>query len=152
MTTTTLSSKDPDKEKDTGSAVSLTPSKMNTETAQKGLVNNNGSINASPSVTTVEDSGEFQSYNRRWLMLALFVLYSSSNAFQWIQYAIINDVVVKFYNVGAEWVDWTSLIYMCVYIPLIFPATFLLQKKVSVVLTDLCHCHQICNMDALIAH
>jgi hypothetical protein len=76
------------------------------------------------------DENGCRTYPVRWLILFLFVLYSTSNAFQWIQYAIINDIIVKYYGVGAGWVDWTSMIYMCVYIPLIFPATYLLQKKV----------------------
>jgi len=92
----------------------------------------------SPIIVPTKDGAETGSvdepcrtYRIRWLILFLFVLYSTSNAFQWIQYAIINDIIVKYYGVGAVWVDWTSMIYMCVYIPLIFPATYLLQKKVS---------------------
>jgi len=134
MTTTTLS-KNQDKEADSTVIKSSGPYMMPPPSpAKDGKVNNNGSINGSTSdtLTTNGDSEEvFRVYKRRWLILALFVLYSSSNAFQWIQYAIINDIVTSFYKVGASWVDWTSLIYMFVYIPLIFPATFLLQKKVN---------------------
>ena len=88
--------------------------------------NKNGSLDTG---SNAEDS--CRTYKIRWLILFLFVLYSTSNAFQWIQYAIINDIIVKYYDVKPVWVDWTSMIYMIVYIPLIFPATYLLQKKVS---------------------
>lgn len=67
----------------------------------------------------------------RWLVLFVFVFYSASNAFQWIQYTIIQDTVVKYYGVSSISVYWTSMIYMVTYIPLIFPASWLLDKTVS---------------------
>uniref|UniRef100_A0A1B6E568 Choline/ethanolamine transporter FLVCR1 n=1 Tax=Clastoptera arizonana TaxID=38151 RepID=A0A1B6E568_9HEMI len=77
----------------------------------------------------VQDSKtECKLYKRRWLMLALFVFYSMSNAFQWIEYSIIANVVQKYYNVPSTYIDWTSMIYMVVYIPLIFPASWFLDK------------------------
>uniref|UniRef100_U5ERN6 Choline/ethanolamine transporter FLVCR1 n=1 Tax=Corethrella appendiculata TaxID=1370023 RepID=U5ERN6_9DIPT len=72
--------------------------------------------------------GEFRVYKIRWLVLALFVLYSASNALQWIQYSIIANVVQRYYDISSTWVDWTSMIYMILYIPLIFPASWLLDK------------------------
>ena len=69
-------------------------------------------------------------YKRRWPILGLFVLYSTSNAFQWIQFSIINNVIVHYYDVTTFSVDWTSMIYMVLYIPLIFPAAWFLDKKV----------------------
>ena len=74
---------------------------------------------------------ECKLYKRRWPILALFVLYSTSNAFQWIQYSIINNIIVRYYDVTTFSVDWTSMIYMVLYIPLIFPAAWILDKKVS---------------------
>lgn len=67
----------------------------------------------------------------RWLVLFVFVLYSASNSFQWMQYSIIQDTVVKYYGVSSIQVYWTSMIYMITYIPLIFPASWLLDKTVS---------------------
>lgn len=40
--------------------------------------------------------GEFRVYKIRWLILGLFVLYSASNALQWIQYSIIANIVQKY--------------------------------------------------------
>lgn len=68
-------------------------------------------------------------YRRRWLIVFLFSSYSMCNAFQWIQYGIINNIFMKFYNVSSFAVDWLSMIYMLTYIPLIFPVTWLLEKK-----------------------
>lgn len=69
-------------------------------------------------------------YSKRWVVLILFVCYSMSNAFQWIQYSIVGNIVMEYYGVSQEMVDMTSYIYMFVYIPLIFPATYLLEEKV----------------------
>uniref|UniRef100_A0A8W7P3X6 Major facilitator superfamily (MFS) profile domain-containing protein n=1 Tax=Anopheles coluzzii TaxID=1518534 RepID=A0A8W7P3X6_ANOCL len=76
-------------------------------------------------------AGEFRMYSRRWLVLAIFVMYSASNALQWIQYSIIANIVQRYYNITSTWVDWTSMIFMILYIPLIFPASWILDKLVS---------------------
>lgn len=70
-------------------------------------------------------------YKIRWIILTIFVLYSASNAMQWIQYSIIADVIVKYYGVSTTAVDWTSMIYMILYIPFIFPGSYILDKLVS---------------------
>lgn len=64
---------------------------------------------------------------RRFLILGIFCLYSMSSAFQWIEYAIITDVIVDYYNVSSLAVYWTSMIYMASYIPLMFVATWMLD-------------------------
>lgn len=74
---------------------------------------------------------EYTVYTRRYFILAIFVLYSASNAFQWIQYSIIASIVTKYYDISNTYVDWTSMIYMITYIPLIFPGSYILDKKVS---------------------
>ncbi|XP_050680486.1 uncharacterized MFS-type transporter C09D4.1 isoform X2 [Leptidea sinapis] len=71
---------------------------------------------------------EYTVYRVRWLVLFIFVIYSASNGMQWVQYSIIQDTVVKYYGVTSLTVYWTSMVYMITYIPLIFPASFLLDK------------------------
>ncbi|GJQ67523.1 hypothetical protein Trydic_g8335 [Trypoxylus dichotomus] len=75
---------------------------------------------------TSQDSLEV--YKIRWLILGIFVLYSASNAMQWIQYSIIANIITEFYGVSSIAVDWTSMIYMVLYIPTVFPASFFLDK------------------------
>ncbi|KAG2457414.1 FLVC2 protein, partial [Polypterus senegalus] len=70
-----------------------------------------------------------QLYKRRWAIVFLFSAYSLCNAFQWIQYGIINNIFMKFYSVESFTIDWMSMIYMLTYVPLIFPVTWLLDKK-----------------------
>ncbi|KAH8394844.1 hypothetical protein KR222_007895, partial [Zaprionus bogoriensis] len=70
----------------------------------------------------------YKVYARRWAVLILFVFYSASNAMQWIQYTIINNIVTRYYGISDTWVDWTSMIYMILYIPLIFPGSWFLDN------------------------
>jgi len=83
--------------------------------------------------TGEEDGGriEFKVYKRRWAILALYLGYVVVSAFQWIQYAIIADVIVHYYNVPFIAVNWTSTIYMLAFVITIFPATWFYNKVVS---------------------
>ncbi|XP_034283681.1 heme transporter FLVCR1 [Pantherophis guttatus] len=64
---------------------------------------------------------------RRLVVLAVFSCYSLVNAFQWIQYSILTSVFTRYYNVSSSEIDWLSISYMVAYVPLIFPATWLLD-------------------------
>ncbi|XP_032145078.1 feline leukemia virus subgroup C receptor-related protein 1 [Sapajus apella] len=66
---------------------------------------------------------------RRFVVLLIFSLYSLVNAFQWIQYSIISNVFEGFYGVTLLHIDWLSMVYMLAYVPLIFPATWLLDTR-----------------------
>ncbi|XP_019128765.1 choline/ethanolamine transporter flvcr2a isoform X3 [Larimichthys crocea] len=68
-------------------------------------------------------------YKKRWVIVFLFCSYSLSNAYQWIQFGIISNIMMKFYTVDALAIDWLSIVYMITYIPFIFPVTWLLDKK-----------------------
>lgn len=70
-----------------------------------------------------------QVYRRRFAVLAVFSLYSMVNAFQWIHYSIITNVFTSFYGVSSGAVDWLSIVYMVAYVPLIVPATWLLDRR-----------------------
>ncbi|KAG7231463.1 hypothetical protein INR49_011658 [Caranx melampygus] len=72
---------------------------------------------------------ETRLYWRRFAVLAVFSLYSLVNAFQWIQYSIITNVFTRYYGVSNEDVNWLSIVYMLAYVPLIFPATWLLDRR-----------------------
>lgn len=76
-------------------------------------------------------------YKRRWVIISLYCLYAMSTAYQWIHLVIISNIIVKYYNESLPddkfqretALDSLTMIYMVVYIPLVFPATFLLKKK-----------------------
>lgn len=47
----------------------------------------------------------------------------------------------RYYGISDKWVDWTSMIYMILYIPLIFPGSWFLDKMVTLssFMTDFYH-------------
>jgi FLVCR family feline leukemia virus subgroup C receptor-related protein len=74
---------------------------------------------------------EIRAYKSRWIVLTIFIVYAAVNSYQWVEYSIINNIVMKYYNVSAVTVEWTSIIYMALYAPLVIPASYVLDKKVS---------------------
>ncbi|KAM6965485.1 choline/ethanolamine transporter FLVCR1 [Aplochiton taeniatus] len=72
---------------------------------------------------------ETKLYWRRFAVLTVFSLSSLVNSFQWIQYSIITNVFTHYYGVTSDKIDWLSIVYMVAYIPLIFPATWMLDKR-----------------------
>ncbi|XP_015364168.1 PREDICTED: feline leukemia virus subgroup C receptor-related protein 2-like [Diuraphis noxia] len=76
-------------------------------------------------------------YKARWIILVVYMLYSMANAVHWIQYSIISNITVKFYGVSNFAIDTTSTIYMIVYVPLVVPASWVLDRlglKVTMVM------------------
>ncbi|KAJ3627392.1 hypothetical protein MTP99_014772 [Tenebrio molitor] len=72
---------------------------------------------------------EIRAYKSRWIVLTIFIVYAAVNSYQWVEYSIINNIVMKYYNVSAVTVEWTSIIYMALYAPLVIPASYVLDKK-----------------------
>lgn len=80
---------------------------------------------------------EIKLYGKRWLILFIFSFISLLSAFNWIEYNIVQDVVIFYYNQSLpddpvkkiDAVNWFSMVYMLCYIPLVFPAMFLLERK-----------------------
>lgn len=109
--------------------------KNSDEEANKKCFSNNEAQNGSQVQVFPEPGeqsrGEMETrlYKRRWLIVLLFSSYSLCNSYQWIQYGIINNIFMRFYDVDSFTIDWMSMIYMLTYIPLIFPVTWLLEKK-----------------------
>ncbi|CAF2522528.1 unnamed protein product [Rotaria sp. Silwood2] len=79
----------------------------------------------------------YKVYPRRFAILAIFCICSLSSGFQWIEYVIIQNIIVRYYNESLpesyeaknNAVTWTSLLYMVTYIPLMFPAMWLLDRQ-----------------------
>ncbi|KAG5340264.1 FLVC2 protein, partial [Acromyrmex heyeri] len=67
-------------------------------------------------------------YKKRWLMLIIYMIYSGSNFFQWIEYSIITNVVIRYYGVSSVMVNWTSMLYMVLYAMFIFPTSYMIDK------------------------
>ncbi|XP_015602887.1 feline leukemia virus subgroup C receptor-related protein 2 [Cephus cinctus] len=71
---------------------------------------------------------EIKTYPRRWVMLVLFIFYAACTAFQWIQYSIVTNIIMTYYGVSANSVDWTSMTFMLYYVPLVFLASHLTDR------------------------
>ncbi|KAK9692558.1 Major Facilitator Superfamily [Popillia japonica] len=75
-----------------------------------------------------EQLGEIKLYKIRWLIITIFVLYAAVSSLQWVQYSIIANIIVKYYGVSFVAVDWTSMISMITYPPLLLPASYMLDR------------------------
>ncbi|BES98347.1 Major Facilitator Superfamily [Nesidiocoris tenuis] len=67
-------------------------------------------------------------YKRRWWMLGIFIAFSASNAFQWAQYAVVENVIVDYYQINPLWIEWTALSYAFNLTFLILPTAWILEK------------------------
>jgi len=87
-----------------------------------------------PADARVIQQDDLRLYKARWIILVVYMLYSMANAVHWLQYSIISNITVKFYGVSNFAIDTTSTIYMIVYVPLVVPASWVLDRLVR----DLC--------------
>ena len=78
----------------------------------------------------VQSTSGHKLYKRRWIILTLYILYAAINAFQWFEYAIVANVIMKFHGVSSVSADWTSIIYTALYMPMVIPASYLMEKLV----------------------
>lgn len=68
---------------------------------------------------------------KRWIILIIYIIYDSLSSLQWIQYSIIANIIMEYYNISAAAVDATSFIYMLMWPIMVFPASFVIDKMVS---------------------
>ncbi|XP_034454979.1 solute carrier family 49 member A3 isoform X2 [Hippoglossus hippoglossus] len=69
----------------------------------------------------------FKVYKRRWFVLLILCLLNCSNAMTWLTFAPVADQSAHYLNVTLEDVNWLSLVYMVVAIPLSFGTTWMLD-------------------------
>ncbi|XP_074030441.1 choline/ethanolamine transporter flvcr2a isoform X2 [Leptinotarsa decemlineata] len=70
-----------------------------------------------------------KAFKRRWFILLVYMYYSCFASLGWIEYSIITNIVVKYYNVSTLAVDWTSIVYMTTFSLLIIPASLIMEKQ-----------------------
>ena len=61
-------------------------------------------------------------------MMLIFATFSLTSAFQWIEFVIVPGIFQEFFGVSLNALNWTSMIYMATFIPLVFPATWLIDN------------------------
>ncbi|XP_034398905.1 solute carrier family 49 member A3-like [Cyclopterus lumpus] len=69
----------------------------------------------------------FKVYKRRWFVLLVLCLLNCSNATLWLTFAPVADRSAKFLGVSLEKINWLSVVYMVVAIPLSFGSTWMLD-------------------------
>nr|CAD7447771.1 unnamed protein product [Timema bartmani] len=87
-----------------------------------------------PAKCKLQEDTKVKVYPRRWLMLLMFSVCLLVNCVQWIQYSIIPQVITRYYNVSTTLVDFTSIIYLVIFVPAIFPASYILDRLASLLM------------------
>nr|XP_027197403.1 uncharacterized MFS-type transporter C09D4.1-like [Dermatophagoides pteronyssinus] len=85
-------------------------------------------INNDDDEKSLDFKEEFKVYRIRHFLLLIFITLSMTNAFHWIEYAIIEKIVCDYYRISTFWVNCTSVIFMIIYIIGITPATFMQDR------------------------
>ncbi|XP_023651571.1 solute carrier family 49 member A3 isoform X1 [Paramormyrops kingsleyae] len=84
-----------------------------------------------------QDGVGFKVYRRRWFVLFVLCLLNCSNALLWLTFAPVADQTARYLGVSLDQVNWLSLVYMVVAIPLGFVTTWMLDTwglRVSLIL------------------
>uniref|UniRef100_A0A182JVD2 Major facilitator superfamily (MFS) profile domain-containing protein n=1 Tax=Anopheles christyi TaxID=43041 RepID=A0A182JVD2_9DIPT len=74
-------------------------------------------------------SVQIQIYKRRWFLLVLTIISIAVSYVQWIQYSIVANIMAKYYNISPAWIDWTSMIFMVIYIIAVFPVSYVMDVR-----------------------
>ncbi|KAM4807929.1 solute carrier family 49 member A3 [Rhinophrynus dorsalis] len=70
---------------------------------------------------------EFRVYKRRWFVLGVVCLLNCSNAMLWISFAPVADITASYFNCSLDTVNYLSLLYLIIAIPVGFGASWLLD-------------------------
>ncbi|XP_005726656.1 solute carrier family 49 member A3 [Pundamilia nyererei] len=69
----------------------------------------------------------FKLYKRRWFVLLVLCLLNCSNATIWLTFAPVANQSAQYLKVTLDEINWLSLVYMVVAIPLSFATTWMLD-------------------------
>uniref|UniRef100_A0A667YLE7 Solute carrier family 49 member 3 n=1 Tax=Myripristis murdjan TaxID=586833 RepID=A0A667YLE7_9TELE len=69
----------------------------------------------------------FKVYKRRWFILLVLCLLNCSNSALWLTFAPVADQSAQYLKASLEQINWLSLVYMVVAIPLSFGTTWMLD-------------------------
>ncbi|KAF4081176.1 hypothetical protein AMELA_G00158410 [Ameiurus melas] len=70
---------------------------------------------------------EFRVYKRRWFILLVLCVLNCSNSMLWLTFAPVADQTAEHLHVTLDQVNWLSVVYMVVAIPLSFITTWMLD-------------------------
>ncbi|KYN30096.1 PREDICTED: feline leukemia virus subgroup C receptor-related protein 2-like [Trachymyrmex cornetzi] len=81
-----------------------------------------------PGESTDVEPLKLKVYQKRWLMLIIYIIYAGTNGSQWIEYSIITNIITRYYGVSPMMVHWTSMSFLALYATFIFPASYVTDK------------------------
>lgn len=84
----------------------------------------NGVTLPSPAVA----AAAIKTYRWRWVVLGIFTLNQAVCNYIWIMSASVADLMVCYYGVSETLVNFTTTSYMMMYLVLMWPATWLMDK------------------------
>nr|XP_057920307.1 solute carrier family 49 member A3 [Doryrhamphus excisus] len=90
-----------------------------------------------PPNTALRKLLHFKVYKRRWFVLLLLCLLNCSNATLWLTFAPVADQSAQYLNATLNQINWLSVVYMVVAIPLSFGTTWMLDTiglRVTIIL------------------
>lgn len=70
---------------------------------------------------------KYKVYKRRWFILLVICILNSSNAMLWLSFAPVADQTAKYFELSLDQVNWLSLIFLVVAIPVGFGTTWMLD-------------------------
>ncbi|XP_060771110.1 solute carrier family 49 member A3 [Neoarius graeffei] len=95
---------------------------------ENGGAGSEGSVlRAAWSSTQRRTAAEFTLYRRRWFILLLLCVLNCSNSVLWLTFAPVADQTAKHLHVTLDQVNWLSVVYMVVAVPLSFITTWMLD-------------------------
>ncbi|KAF7239988.1 Solute carrier family 49 member A3 [Varanus komodoensis] len=95
-----------------------------------GCANNGDQENPLAKIAPAPDltsPSPFKVYKRRWFLLAVVCLVSSSNAMLWLTFAPVADQTAKRFHTTMDMVNWLSIVYLVISVPVGFLAVWILD-------------------------
>ncbi|KAF5293178.1 hypothetical protein FQR65_LT11023 [Abscondita terminalis] len=79
-------------------------------------------------ISSIDGQLPLRVYKKRWFMLLIYFIIFPISTMQWTQFTLIANIVVDYYNVSYEAVNWTYLITSINAIVFAFPCCYLVDK------------------------
>jgi nitrate/nitrite transporter NarK len=79
-------------------------------------------------VKSMEETSKYVTFSFRWTVLGLFMFVNVVTQMIWITYAAIDTQAATVFNVSVSDVDILALVFMIVYLPMNFPASWIIDK------------------------
>ncbi|KAK4879448.1 hypothetical protein RN001_007594 [Aquatica leii] len=77
---------------------------------------------------SINDLEQTKLFKKRWFMLLLYMVVVPCGALQWTQYVVVADVIVDYYQVSYEDVNWTNLITVLFFVMFSLPSGYVIDK------------------------